>query len=149
MLQIQIAQMKRWNVWWLPSSAKLPCDMVIKTLTMLLPSKVSITLVWEFYYNMTFLSNLKNKDHHEIKIHWVHMLFTSFVNVPKIGKSCHYLHSPRQPTWFIINAGNSQRWQRFSWPNKLTPIHQGDAECLSCDYVYEWCFESQVGFLIE
>ena len=31
MLQIQIAQMKRWNVWWLPSSAKLPCDTVIKT----------------------------------------------------------------------------------------------------------------------
>ena len=99
--------------------------------TMLLPSKVSITLVWEFYYNMTFLSNLKNKDHHEIKIHWVHMLFTSFVNVPEIGKSCHYLHSPRQPTWFIINAGNSQRWQRFSWPNKLTPIHPSDAEYLS------------------
>ena len=121
MLQIQIAQMKRWNVWWLPSSAKLPCDMVI-------------TLVWESNYNLIFLSNLKNKDHHEIKIHWVHMLFTSFVNVPEIGKSCHYLHSPRQPTWFIINAGNSQHWLRFSWPNKLTPIHHGDAECLSCDY---------------
>ena len=128
MLQIQIAQMKRWNVWWLPSSAKLPCDMVIKILCCCLQK-----FPWRLCENFIIwcMSNLNDKDQHGIKIHWVHMLFTSFVNVPEIGKSCHYLHSPRQPTWFIINAGNSQRWQRFSWPNKLTPIHPSDAEYLS------------------